>query len=208
MRLPIGKYIWQRGAIACLGLCHEVCPFPMRKLLTCRYMLYDQFDSSDVSLAVNDRQNLDISLHVQTADAAIDPVSCESGTYDGATGGSCTAVVPASLFLPAQTVESVVTLRVSRQGVVLAEASGSTVLVGALEQRSARARSASIVGPCRFIYPGEVVTFPVFANTSGEEAKAFSVSVQYDTAVFELVNEFEAGPGWQVRTRLSGSLDD
>lgn len=175
--------------------------------MACRYMLYDKFDNSDVSLDVDDRQRMVISLHVQTAEGIVRLAECDSSAYNSSIGGQCTAAVDAPLFQPAQTSQAALLLRVSiASGAIVTSTSADLVLVGTPEQATITARAAAIYGPNRFIYPGQVVTFPVFANTNGEAAKAFSVSVQYDNALFEFVDDFEAGPGWQVRTAALSSL--
>jgi hypothetical protein len=163
-------------------------------------MLYDEFDNSDVTLAVDDRQDMIVSLHIQTLDRTVQLAVCDTSAYNSTTGGVCTALVDPDLFQTAQTLQVASLLRVSlASGTIVADTSASVVLVGAPEHANVGARTAFIYGPNRFIYPGEVVTFPVFANTNGEAAKAFSVSVQFDNTLFEIVNEVEAGPGWQVR---------
>jgi hypothetical protein len=162
-----------------------------------RYMLRDEFGKSAVALKLNGRQSIDMILQVRTSATTI-AFQC-TGPYNATSGGDCTAIVPRNMFSDAVTESASLRLQATQQGTVLAQSEADIVLVGVPQQAAAKPRTGFGYGVYRFLYPGEVATFPFFANTNGEDAREFMLHIEFDNTVFKFVDEFEMGPGWQVR---------
>jgi hypothetical protein len=161
-------------------------------------VLLDQFGSTDVSLS-RGGPSLPYTVQLTMSTTLATHSSQCPVRYDSLTGGECIISAPRELFTKGQSLPGELTLRVNRRGAAGIASQASIQFVGRPADVAAlQPQTVFLVGPYRTTYPGETVTFSVFAHAANATVKSFSVSLEFDNALFKPSDNATFARGWMV----------